>query len=158
MPWAILHPRLWLSRFLFLVSNGASQVVLVAENPPVSARDVRDTGSIPGSGRSPGGGHGNPLLYSCLGNPIDRGGWQAAVHRVMPMHARAGPGHPLATQQITMALAPLWPKTSTRGTADPTSLILQVCQDSSQIQLPERSLAYQGSSADTTLVITTLNP
>ena len=55
---------------------------------------LRDTGLIPGSGRSPGGGPGNPLQYSCLGNPIDRGGWQAAVHRVMPMHARAGPGHP----------------------------------------------------------------
>jgi len=39
-------------------------------------------GSIPGSGRSPGGGHGNPLQYSCLENPTDRGAWQATVHRV----------------------------------------------------------------------------
>ena len=41
--------------------NWASQVVLVVKNPPAKARDVRDVGSIPGSGRSPGGGHGNPL-------------------------------------------------------------------------------------------------
>ena len=41
-----------------------------------------DMGSIPGSGRSPGVGHGNPLQYSCLENPIDRGAWSAAVHRV----------------------------------------------------------------------------
>ena len=44
--------------------------------------DIRDTGSIPESGRSPGGGHGNPLQFSCLENPIDRGAWRAAVHRV----------------------------------------------------------------------------
>ena len=44
--------------------------------------DVRDEGSIPGSGRSPGGGHGNPLQCSCLENPLDRGAWRAIVHRV----------------------------------------------------------------------------
>ena len=44
--------------------------------------DVRDTGSIPGLGRSPGGGHNNPLQYSCLENPMDREAWQAAVLRV----------------------------------------------------------------------------
>ena len=44
--------------------------------------DVRDACLILGLGRSPGGGHGNPLQYSCLENPMDRGGWQAAVHRV----------------------------------------------------------------------------
>ena len=60
----------------------ASQVVLVVKNPPASARDIRDTGSIPGSGRSPGGGYGNPLQYSCLENPMDRGAWQATVHGV----------------------------------------------------------------------------
>ena len=47
-----------------------------------NAGDVGDSGSIPGSGRSPGRGHGNPLQYSCLGNPIDRGAWQATVHGV----------------------------------------------------------------------------
>ena len=43
---------------------------------------LRDVGSIPGSGRSPEGGHGNPLQYACLENPMDRGAWQTAVHRV----------------------------------------------------------------------------
>ena len=47
-----------------------------------NAGDAGDSGSIPGSGRSPGRGHGNPLQYSCLGNPIDRGAWQATVHGV----------------------------------------------------------------------------
>ena len=55
---------------------------IVVKNPPANARDVRDVGSIPGSGRSPGGGHGNPLQYSCLENPTDRGAWWATVHRV----------------------------------------------------------------------------
>ena len=47
-----------------------------------SAGDEGDVGSVPGSGRSPGGGHGNPLQYSCLENPMDRGAWRAAVHEV----------------------------------------------------------------------------
>ena len=57
-------------------------MALVVKNPFASARDVRDVGSSPGSGRFPGGGHGNPLQYSCLENPMDRGAWQAIVHRV----------------------------------------------------------------------------
>ena len=59
------------------------QVRLVVKNPPANAGDVRDVGSIPGSGRSPGGGHGNPLQYSGLENPMDRGAWQATVHWVV---------------------------------------------------------------------------
>ena len=51
-------------------------------NPPTNLGDIQDKGSIPGSGRSPGGGHGNPLQYSCLENPMDRAAWQATVHRV----------------------------------------------------------------------------
>ena len=59
------------------------EVALVVKNPPVNAGDKRDTGSIPGSGRSPGEGHNNPLQYSCLENPMDRGArGQATVHRV----------------------------------------------------------------------------
>ena len=54
----------------------------VVKNPPASAGDARDVSSISGSGRSPGVGNGNPLQYSCLGNPMDRGGWWAIVHRV----------------------------------------------------------------------------
>ena len=50
-------------------SHMASQVTLVVKDSPANARDVRDAGLIPGSGRSPGGGHGNPLQYSCLKNP-----------------------------------------------------------------------------------------
>ena len=60
---------------------GASQVVLVVENLPASAGDVRDVGLIPGLGRFPGGGHGNPLQYFCLENPMDRGTWKAIVCR-----------------------------------------------------------------------------
>ena len=59
-----------------------SQVALKAKNTPASSGDIRDCGLNPGSGRSPGGRHGNPLQYSCLENPMDRGGWQATDHRV----------------------------------------------------------------------------
>ena len=52
---------------------------LVVKNLPASTGDIRDVGLIPGSGRSPGGGHGNPLQYSCLENPLDRGAWWATV-------------------------------------------------------------------------------
>ena len=52
----------------------------MVNNLPVNARDARDMGSIPGSGRSPGEGNGNLLQYSCLGNPMDRGTWWATVH------------------------------------------------------------------------------
>ena len=57
-------------------------MALVVKNPPASAEDVRDMGLIPGSGRSPGEGHGNSHQYSCLENPVDRGAWQATVHGV----------------------------------------------------------------------------
>ena len=57
-------------------------VALVVKNQPANAGDVREAGSIPGWGRSPGGGNGNPLLYSCLENPIDRGVWLATVQSV----------------------------------------------------------------------------
>ena len=59
-----------------------SQLALVVKNPPANAVDRRDTSSIPGSGKSPGGGLSSPLQYSCLGNPLDRGAWQATVHEV----------------------------------------------------------------------------
>ena len=54
----------------------------MVKNMLTSAGDIRDMGSIPGSGRSPGGRHGNPLQYSCLEDPMGRGAWQAAVHGV----------------------------------------------------------------------------
>ena len=60
----------------------------MVKNPPANAGDITDADFMPGSGRSPGGGHGNPLQYSCLENPMDRGAstdrgaWWAIVHRV----------------------------------------------------------------------------
>ena len=54
------------------------------KNPPANAGRVRDVGSIPGLGRSPGEGRGKPVQYSHLENPVDRGSWQAVVHRVIP--------------------------------------------------------------------------
>ena len=62
--------------------GGASQVALVVKNTPANAGDRRDAGFIPGPGKSFGAGHGNPLQYSCLENPMDRGAWQVTVHRV----------------------------------------------------------------------------
>ena len=59
-----------------------SQVVLVVKKPAANAGDIREVGLIPESGRSPGGGNGNPLQDSCLENPMDRGDWKAMVHRV----------------------------------------------------------------------------
>ena len=57
-------------------------MALGVKNPLANAGDIKDAGSIPGLGRSPGGEHGNPLQYSCLENPVDRGAWRATVHRV----------------------------------------------------------------------------
>ena len=57
-------------------------MALVVKNLPTNAEDTRDAGSIPGLGRSLGEGHGNPLQYSCLEDPMGRGAWQAMVHGV----------------------------------------------------------------------------
>ena len=54
----------------------------MVKKPPANAGEVRDAGSIPGSGRSSGGGKGNPLQYSCLENPMDREAWQATGHGI----------------------------------------------------------------------------
>ena len=62
-------------------------MTLVVKNLPAIAGEMR-CGSIPGSGKSPGGEHGNPLQYSCLENPMDRGVWWAAVHRVAKSRMR----------------------------------------------------------------------
>ena len=66
----------------------ASQMVLVVKNLPANAGDIRDVSSIPGLGRSSGEGHGNPLHYSCLENPMDRGAWLAMVHSVAKSQTR----------------------------------------------------------------------
>ena len=59
-----------------------SEVALVVKNLPANAGDIKDKGLIPTSARSPEGGHGNPLHYSCLENPMDRGAWQATVRGI----------------------------------------------------------------------------
>ena len=63
-------------------------VVLVVKNLSANEADVRNASSIPGSGRSPGEGHGNPFHYSCLRNPTDRGAWQATALRVEKSQTR----------------------------------------------------------------------
>ena len=55
----------------------------MVKNPPANAGDIRDLGSIPGLGRSPGERHSNPLQYSCLENPMERGAWWATVHKAI---------------------------------------------------------------------------
>ena len=68
---------------------GGSPGGTVVKNPPASAEATGDRGLFPGSGRCPGGGHGNPLQYSCLDNPTDRGAWWAIiVHRVAKSQTR----------------------------------------------------------------------
>ena len=62
------------------MSQQPSQVAQAVKKLPANAGDAGDAGPVPGLGRSPGGGHGNPLQYSCLENPMDRGAWQAIVH------------------------------------------------------------------------------
>ena len=64
-------------KFAYVFPGGAS-----SKESASNAGDIRDVGLIPGLGRSPGGGHGNPLQYSCPGNSLDRGAWWATVHRV----------------------------------------------------------------------------
>ena len=66
----------------------ASQLALVVKNLPANVGSTRDPGSIPESGRSPGGGNDYPLQYSCLGNPTDRGAWRATVHGVAKSQTR----------------------------------------------------------------------
>ena len=77
-------PKLVRVQFCFSLdpTSGASQVALVVKNLPANAGDAREVGLIPGSGRCPGGRNGNPLPYSCLKSPLDKGAWQAAVHGV----------------------------------------------------------------------------
>ena len=77
--WYPMACTVWIILTLYNLMNGASYVV---NNPPANTGDLRDVGSIPGWGRSPGGGHGNPLRYSCLENPMDRGAWWSMVHRI----------------------------------------------------------------------------
>ena len=62
-----------------MTKQSTAQVALVVKDPSANAGDIRELGSIPGWGRSPGEGHSNPVQYSCLENPMDRGAWWATV-------------------------------------------------------------------------------
>ena len=86
----------------------------VVKNPPANAGDTRDAASIPGPGRSPGRGNGNPFQYSCLKNPMDRGAWQATVHGVAKNQTR--PKH----VQCTMSADDV----STRHWQSPSCLLI----------------------------------
>ena len=72
--------------YKYMKKTGASQVVLVVKNPPANSRDLRDVGSVPALGRSSGEGNGNPLQYSCLENPMDRGAQWTIVCAVSKSH------------------------------------------------------------------------
>ena len=78
-------------------------MALVIKNLPANAGDIM-LGSIPELGRSPGGGHGNPLWYSCLENPIDRGAWWSTVHRVVKSWTltEVTPAHPHTHDNILL--------------------------------------------------------
>jgi len=80
-------PSSQINKYFFKIQDAvlsirASQVPVVVKNPPTNTGDMRDVDSIPGSGRSPVGGHGNSLQYSCLEKPRDRGAWQATVQGI----------------------------------------------------------------------------
>ena len=98
-------------------------LALVVKNLSASAGDARDTVSIPGSGRSSGGGHGNPLQCFCLGNPMDRGVWQVTVHRVTKSRTRL---KQLSTQNINSVLQVKLVKSKTGS----KSLMPHICNKS----------------------------
>ena len=96
----------------------ASHMALVVKNLPANAGDIRDPGSIPGLGKSPGGGHDNPLQHSCLENPMDRGTWQAIVPRVTKSQTRL--------KQLSMHINGY--KVSSQGNETVLKLIVMVMQ------------------------------
>ena len=76
----LYRPNLKIINYIYEI--GGSPGDIVVKNLPANAGNTRDAGLIPGSERFPGGGHGNPLQYSCLENPMDRRAWRATVHGV----------------------------------------------------------------------------
>ena len=81
-------------------------MVVVVKNPPANAGDIRDMGSILGLGRYTGGGHGNPLQYSYLENPMDRGAWWAMVHWVTKSRTRLKQLSTLGTKEVKVLHCP----------------------------------------------------
>ena len=84
----ILSSAMLWNIIMMILTNGASQVMLMVKNLPDNSGDIRDMGSISGWGRFPGEGNGKPLPCSCLENPMDRGAWQAIVHGVAKSQVR----------------------------------------------------------------------
>ena len=82
----LYRPNLKIINYIYEI--GGSPGDIVVKNLPANAGNTRDAGLIPGSGRFPGGGHGNPLQYSCLENPMDRRAWRATVHGVVKSWTR----------------------------------------------------------------------
>ena len=127
----LMDPSFSLFRALFILFwiLWASQVVLAVKNPPANAGDVRDVGLIPGLGRSPGGGHGNPLQYSCLENPCreEPGGppsigsqSRTQLKQLSMQHTQAGPGCHFLLQGIFLTQR-----------SNPRLLHLRHCQEDS---------------------------
>ena len=80
----------------------------VVKNLPANAGDATDAGSIPGSGKSPGGEHGNPLQYSCLKNPMDKTAWWATVHRVTKRWTRFSDWTKITSNAYNAHIASSW--------------------------------------------------
>ena len=78
----LLNSWIFFLGVFYLIDSGLGKLIFIKMGGKASACNPGDPGSIPGSGRSPGEGNGNPLQYSCLENPMEGGAWQATVHRV----------------------------------------------------------------------------
>ena len=96
-------PELVIVYFIWGFPHGS-----VVKNPPDHAGDAGDAGSIPGSGRSPGGGNGNPLQFSCLENPMDRGAWRAKVHEVTKSQTQLSDWAPMKSYSNTGTHCDIW--------------------------------------------------
>ena len=130
-----------------------SQVALVAKNPPASAGDIKDAALIPGSERFPGGGHGNPLQYSCLERPMDREAWWATVAKSQTRLKRLSSSSSSMRAKLLQSLCdPVDcnpPGTSVHGILQARILewvALPSCRGSFQPRVPSRSPALQADS------------
>ena len=118
---------------------------LVVKNSPANVGDVRVVGSIPGSGRSPGGGHGNPLQYFCLKNPMDRGNWQATIHGItkswtrLSLHTHTHT-HTHPTQAVITEVAGICQASHSRGFLAPNILSSVLCIN---LLLPQQQNLYR---------------
>ena len=97
----IIFEYLFLKSFFFTEVQLFYNVMFFPSGATGNAGDVRDVGLIPGSGRSPGGGHGSPLQYSCLENPMEGGAWRAMVHRVAESDTTEATQHACCTTRIS---------------------------------------------------------